>query len=79
MKRRFFIKLNLILAVVFFVFLLIFLLFIDPFQINIFVFILFYLIVFGLILSLLNLIKIPFWIRILISIAIIFILLVKSF
>lgn len=82
MKRKSFVKLNFILAVIFLVFLLIILIAINPFQASVFVFIVFYIVFFGLILAILNLIstrfKIPFWIILLISIAIVFILMVQS-
>ncbi|MBU3922978.1 hypothetical protein KJ684_01935 [Patescibacteria group bacterium] len=80
MKTRFFIKLNLFLALAFFIFTLIILFSIDPFDTSLFIIIIFYLLIFGFILCLLNSIRIiPFWFRILITIAIIFILIVLSF
>jgi hypothetical protein len=83
MRRKSLVKLNFILAVIFLVGFIVILVAINPFEANIFQFILFYIVVFGLILSILNLIriylKIPFWIVLLISIAVIFVLVLQSF
>lgn len=82
MKKRSFIKLNSILGLVFLIALGVILIVVNPFEANIFLFIIFYLVFFALLLSVLNLIsiyiKIPFWLRTLIVIAIIFILIVQS-
>lgn len=83
MKRKSFVRLNFILAVIFLVAFIVVLVGINPFQANIFQFILFYIICFGLILGILNLIgiylKLPFWIIILVSISLIFLLILQSF
>jgi len=83
MKRRFFIRLNFVLTAIFLVFFVIILIAVNPFEANIFLFILFYIVVFGLVLGILNLIgmrlKIPFWAVLLISISIVFLLILQSF
>lgn len=83
MKRRFFVKLNFVLTAIFLVFFAILLIAVNPFEANISLFILFYIVVFGLVLGILNLIgirlKIPFWAILLISISIVFLLILQSF
>ncbi|MFZ5559736.1 MAG: hypothetical protein ACOZAL_03005, partial [Patescibacteria group bacterium] len=70
--------LNLILALVFLIIFAIILYSIDPYKASHFVFVIFYLVLFGLILSILNLIgKIPFWVRILVALAVIILLILK--
>jgi len=78
MKPKFSIGLNLILALAFLIIFVIILYSINPFQASRFVFVIFYLVLFGLLLSILNLIgKIPFWIRILVALAVIILLILK--
>ena len=81
MKRRFFIRLNFVLTAIFLVFFVIVLIAVNPLEANIFQLILFYIVVFGLILGILNLIgirlKIPFWAILLISISIVFLLILQ--
>lgn len=83
MKRRVFIRLNFIGILVFLILFAIILIAVNPFEANTFLFILFYIVVFGLVLGILNLIgmrlKIPFWAILLISISIIFLLILQSF
>ena len=83
MKKRFFVRLNFVLVLIFLIFFAIILLTVNPFQANAFLIILFYVVFFGLILGILNLIgtrlKIPFWFNLLISIAIVFLLILQSF
>ncbi len=83
MKRKSFVKLNFILAVIFLVAFIVILVGINPFEANIFQLILFYVVCFGLILGILNLIgmrlKIPFWAILLIGISIVFLLILQSF
>ncbi len=82
MRKKSFVKLNFILAVIFLMAFIVILVAINPFEANVFQFILFYIVVFGLVLIILNLIstyiKIPFWLRILIAIVIIFILIIQA-
>lgn len=83
MKRRVFIRLNFILALIFLAAFIVVLIAINPFEANTFLLILFYIVFFSLVLGILNLIgtrfKIPFWIVLLISIVIIFLLILQSF
>lgn len=82
MRKKSFVKLNFILAVIFLMAFIVILVAINPFEANVFQFILFYIVVFGLVLIILNLIstyiKIPFWLRILIAIVIIFTLIIQG-
>lgn len=79
MKRRFFIGLNLIIALVFLIVFAIILYSVDPFKASPLVFIIFYLVLFGLVLSILNLIgRIPFWVKILISLTVIILLIFRG-
>jgi len=79
MKPRFFIRLNLILALAFLIIFVIILYSVDPFKASRFLIVIFYLVLFFLILSVLNLIgKIPFWVRILISLSVIILLFIKK-
>ena len=83
MKRKVLARLNLAWVVVFLVFFGIILFSVNPFEASIFLLILFYIVFFGLILGILNLIgarlNIPFWVILLISIAITFLLIFQSF
>lgn len=83
MKKKIFIRLNFIFVLIFLILFGIILITINPWQASAFVFIIFYLIFFGLILGILNLIgrwfKIPFWVILLISISIVFLLILQSF
>lgn len=82
MKPRFFIELNLIGILVFLIIFAIILYSVDPYKASSLVFIIFYLVLFGLLLSILNLIgfylKIPFWVRVLIAITIIIVLILRK-
>ena len=82
MRKKVFVRLNLIWTLVFLVFFVIIVFSINPFKANIFLFILFYVAFFGLILGILNLIairfKIPSWVSLLLSIAIVFILIIQG-
>jgi len=81
MKQRFFIGINLILTLVFLMGFVIILYSVDPFSAKLLLIIVFYLVLFGLILGILNLIgiylKIPFWVRIIISLMVIFLLILN--
>jgi len=81
MKPRFFIRLNLILTIVFLIIFVAILYSIDPFQASRFLIIIFYLTLFGLILGILNLLnvgfKIPLWSRILIALTAIAVLILQ--
>ncbi len=83
MKKRVFIRLNFFWILIFLILFGIILITINPFQASTFVFVIFYIVFFGLILGILNLIgtrfKIPFWLILLISIAILFLLILQSF
>jgi len=83
MKKRIFIRLNFFWVLIFLIFLVIILITVNPFEASLFLIILFYIVFFGLIFGILNLIgirfKIPFWFILLISIAILFILILQSF
>ncbi len=79
MKPKFFIRLNLILTLVFFVSFVIILFFVDPFDSGRLVIVVFYLVLFGLILGILNFIlKTPFWVRILIALTVVILLILKK-
>jgi hypothetical protein len=81
-KTRFFVRLNLFLGLVFLAGFVIILYSVNPFVSGIFPIILFYVALAGLLFCVLNLIsmrlKIALWMRILIVIAIIFVLIIKS-
>jgi hypothetical protein len=81
MKERFFIRINLIATLVFLIIFVIILYYVDPFEIGSFLLVVFYIVLFGLIWGILNLIgtplKIPFWVRILIALTIVIILILK--
>jgi hypothetical protein len=78
MKPKFFIRLNLFLAFAFLIIFVIILYSVDPFQAGNFLKIIFYLVLFGLILSILNLIgKMRFWVRILISLTMVIFLILR--
>jgi len=81
MKKRFFIRLNLILTLVFLLIFVIILYYVDPFEVSSFLLVVFYVVLFGLILGILNLIgtplKIPFWVRILIALTVVILLILK--
>ena len=82
MRKRVFVKLNLIWTLVFLIGFAIILFSVNPFQADTFLFIVFYLVLFCLILGILNLIairlRIPFWVPLLFSIAIVFILIIQG-
>lgn len=82
MKRKVFIKLNFIFGLIFLVGLGIILVVVNPLEANIFVFIVFYLIFFSLLITVLNLIsayiRIPYWLRILIAVVVVFMLIVQA-
>jgi len=82
-KKRFFIRLTLIWALVFLAAFAIILYSINPFEASIASLIIFYAALFCLLLGVLNLIgvflRIPIWVSILIDLAIIIILLIRSF
>ena len=82
MKQRFFIGINLIVTFVFLIIFVIILYSVDPFKASPFLLVGFYVVLFGLILGVLNLIgnrfKIPFWVRIIIALIIIFLLILQS-
>ncbi|OGZ31873.1 MAG: hypothetical protein A2V69_00445 [Candidatus Portnoybacteria bacterium RBG_13_40_8] len=78
MKPKFFIRLNLFLALVFLIIFVIILYSVNPFQANGFLKIIFYLVLFGLVLSILNLIgKMQSWVRILVSLTIVILLILR--
>ena len=81
-KTRFFVRLNLCLGLVFLLGFAIILYSVNPFTAKLFLLILFYVVLFGLLLVILNFIslvfKIPFWIRALIPICAILILIILS-
>jgi len=83
MKPKVLARLNLAWIIVFLILLIVILIAVDPFQANTFLIVLFYVVFFGFILGVLHLIrmrfKIPFWIILLISIAIVFLLTFQSF
>jgi hypothetical protein len=83
MKQSIFIRLNSLFTLVFLVFFVIILISVNPFKASIFVLILFYLVFFGLVLGILNLIgfylKLPFWFRLLAAISLLFLLILQSF
>ena len=83
MRPKFLIRLNLVWIVIFLIFFAVILITVNPFEANTFLFVIFYVVFFGLILGILNLIgtrlKIPFWFNLLISIAIVFLLILQSF
>jgi len=83
MKPKFFIRLNLILTLVFLLIFVIILYSVDPFKASPLVFVIFYIVLFGLILGTLNLIgtalKVPFWVRILIALTVIILLILKRY
>jgi len=78
MKQRFFIGINLIIILVFFIIFVIILYSVDPFKASPFLIVIFYVVLFGLASGILNLIgtylKIPLWIRIIIALIIVFLL-----
>ena len=82
MKPKFFIGINLIVTLVFLIIFVIILYSVDPFKASPFFLVGFYVVLFGLILGVLNLIgnlfKIPFWVRIIIALIIIFLLILQS-
>ena len=81
MRKRVFIRLNLALLLVFLIGFAIIVYSINPFEASPFLMVVFYVVLFGLCFSFLSLIglrfRIPFWISILIAIAIIFVLMVQ--
>ena len=82
MKERFFIRINLIITLDFLIIFAIILYSVDPFSASPLILIVFYVVLFGLVLGVLNLIsnlfKIPFWVRIIIALIIIFLLILQS-
>jgi len=83
MKQSIFIRLNSLWTLVFLVFFAIILISVNPFEASIFLLILFYLVFFGLVFGILNLIgfylKLPFWFRLLAAISLVFLLILQSF
>lgn len=83
MRKRIFIRLNFALFLVFSIGFAIIVYSINPFEASPFLMAVFYVVLFGLCFSFLSLIglrfRIPFWIRILIAIAVIFVLMAQKF
>lgn len=82
MRPKFFIKLNLISTIVFLLILIVILIFVDPFQANLSLILIFYLSlffsVFGILNILRNVINMPIWCRILISATLIAVLILQK-
>lgn len=83
MRKRIFIRLNFLWTLIFLIFFGIILITVNPLKASTFVFVLFYVVFFGLVLGILNLIglyfKIPFWVVLLVSISLVFLLVLQSF
>ena len=83
MKPKVLVGLNLAWIVVFLIFFVIILITVNPFEASTFLIIIFYVVFFGFLLGVLNLIgirfRIPFWFNLLISIAIVFLLILQRF
>lgn len=83
MRKRVFFRLNLALLLVFLITFAIIVYSVNPFEASHFLIVIFYIILFGLCLSFLNLInlrfKTSFWIRILIATIVVFILMAQRF